>query len=204
MVAKTLVPTKLLIGPTEVNPAVRDFTTYNFDAYSPGNDDYWDADFNAKIDGDGTSLAQTSHTSYSHMALCGQRKKLWWRNTQNSGKPILSTRGTKEGFAGINTDDYKLSPTLQLHGGEKEWDGNIVFADNRTDVTNNFFPAGVAYEPNNLLGLRKDDIFRAEFNDFDDIGGGATTGHPSGDAFQVLCLVAEQWQVTPLWDKLIN
>ena len=197
----------LTIGPTEVNPAIVEFTGYDYSQYSPTADIYWDGDtatggqpntlnsFNANIAGDGTSTQQQSHTSYAHMAMIGNRKKIKWRNTSAQGDPIISSRGPRAGEDGSgicanhtygsgNAEDYINSYTLLLHGASKEWVGNVVFADNHTIVSSTFYPSETSYEPSDnqgLIGLQKDNIFAAEFNDV-----GGNNGVRSGDAWQII------------------
>ena len=49
------------------------------------------------------------------------------------------------------------SITFEIHGGRKQWVGNICYQDNHIDVHNTFFPEGVEYQqagqsyPDNLF-----------------------------------------------------
>jgi prepilin-type N-terminal cleavage/methylation domain-containing protein len=196
MIAREFFQPDLVIGPTEVNPVVKQYVEYNFDAYDPASDQYWDPDFEADIDGSDEGIC---HTSYAHMGLCGQRRKIFWRSTAPGGKVMLGTRGTRDGVysGGEASDEYDRSPVIQLHGAEKEWVGNLVFGDNRIETSNNFFPDGVGYEPINALGLRRDNIYKAEFFDF---GG---TGQESGDCWTVIMNQADQDTGTAIWDELL-
>ncbi len=186
MVAREYFNTDLLIGPTEVNPVVRQYTAYDYSLYNPGQATYWDGDWAAtgptqqdpgdggfvtNIHGQASFVAPAiSHTSYSHMALVGARKRLRWRNTQKVGDPILATRGTRNGIGPGNEtgnmDLYTKSPTLQLHGARRQWVGNIVYNDNHTDTIDTFYPGIVSYEPNtagtNTAPPQFDNIFVAE------------------------------------------
>ena len=118
-----------------------------------------------------------AHMSFAHQAFFGQRKKVRWRATSSENDPILSTRGTFNGV--LDGDDYIRSYTLLLHGGEKQWVGNVCYSDNHVETTKSFYPGIVAYEPQEANGQRtKDSIFAAEFNDFGQ-------GYKSGDAYQV-------------------
>lgn len=194
LIAQEFYKPDLLIGPTEVNPIIVECLTYDYAAYNPAQDRYWDGDYAGDgilIDGPGnfhTSLSGVGelpcHTSYHHLALVGNRKRTKWRNTANSQDPHLSTRGTNLGeFTG---DQYNRSYTLSLHGGNKEWVGNVVFADNHTETISSFFPSLTSYEPAVANGqLQRDNIFRGEFSDF---GGNGATGlnFASGDAFLLM------------------
>lgn len=191
MIAREYFPTKILIGPTEVNPVVREYKTYNFDQYQPAQDIYWDGD--AAGDGvptTGTSGFQASiqspaasgecHTSYSHMSLIGWRKDQKWRDTNDATVPIMGTRGTRNGAQSGN--DYTLSPVLELHGPKKQWNGNMVFNDNHTESLASFYPTLTVYEPaNSTTGQVKDNAYWCEFNDGPT--GVNPVGGSSGDAW---------------------
>ena len=158
IIAQRFFNTDLVIGPTEVNPVVQEKKDYDYKKYDPATDQYWDTNFKADINKDPAS--GVCNTSYAHLALCGERKKTNWRNSTDSTKPLLGTRGTK---AGTNSgDNYRLSYTLQLHGSEKEWQGNIVYADNHTESLKTFYPNNVAWECG-AVNLSKDNIFNYEF-----------------------------------------
>lgn len=158
-VAQNMFNTDILIGPTEVNPQVVEYKAYNYDLYRPANDTYWDTGFNAKVDGTAGST-NYSNTSYSHLMLVGFRKDNQWRNTLDSTKPHLCTRGVKNGVT--TGPDYENSPTLRLHGAPKSWEGNCCFADTHMEFIESFKPENVTWECDSL-NLQKDNIFAAEF-----------------------------------------
>lgn len=162
MIAQQFFNPDILIGPTEVNAIVSEKKDYNYNAYNTSNDSYWDNTFYANIHlNPGAGNNPFCHTSYAHLALCGERKKTNWRNSTDSTKPLLSTRGTFRGaFTG---DNYRLSQTLLLHGPNKQWQGNITFADNHTESSQTFFPNNVGWECG-AVNLSKDNIFNYEFN----------------------------------------
>ena len=162
----------IAVGPTETNPLVREDEDFDYGAYdpSPSVDQYWDPFFTADLMAD-------SNVSYFHMAICGRRKKDKWRNTQEAGDPVLSTRGTQDGE--IDGNLYNDSLTLQLHGADRQWVGNIVFNDNSAATIDNFFPNGVSYEATDTVGFSKDNIFAAEFTDYG-------TGMAGADAYLVM------------------
>jgi hypothetical protein len=127
-----------------------------------------------------------ANASYAHEAICGDRKTLKWRNSQDSAYPILGTRGVQDGVL-PGQPNHDKSPTLHLHGSRRQWVGNICFADNHTDRIENFYPAQTTYEPiNGSTGPVKDNIYAAEFED-----------HPQGargapDAWLVISIYASQ------------
>lgn len=180
LIAKEYFNTDQLVGPTEANPSITVYEEYDYDAYQPGDDQYWDTEFRTNI-----GIANTpgsSYSSYYHLVLVGKRKEIQWRATSNSNFPLVSTRGTLDGvITDLDAPDYSQSYTLLLHGPQKEWEGNIVYADNSTERIKTPFPGKVAYEPQELDGqLQRDNIFAAEFDDFGAFG---TQNWKSGDAY---------------------
>ncbi|UCD76277.1 MAG: prepilin-type N-terminal cleavage/methylation domain-containing protein [Phycisphaerales bacterium] len=189
LIAQDYLPPELLVGPTEINPLIRVDDDYNYEAYSPADDVYWDDTFTCDVESAG------SNTSYAHLALCGQRKRVKWSNTQNAGDPIIATRGTRDGATG--GDEYTDSPTLQLHDTDREWFGNVCFNDGHAETLNNFYPSQTTYEPLNDAAPRVDNIFAAEFDDFD-----AANTEASGDAFLVICIASTEVTVDQRYDPL--
>jgi prepilin-type N-terminal cleavage/methylation domain-containing protein len=155
--------TELLIGPTEVNPFVREYVDYNYDAYDPASDDYWDQDFSVDITQD---TDQGANASYMHLAMVGERWRVKWRTSSAiaTTNAIMGTRGTDNGE--WDTDNYRFSQTLELHGPKNQWVGNIVYNDNHTDTELSFFPDLILYNRQDDDAPRKDNIYDAEFNDF--------------------------------------
>ncbi len=199
MIAQEYFGTDILIGPTEVNPIVVEDVDYDYSMYNPGNDDYWDSDFEVNIwakPGQGFFC----NASYSHEAICGDRKSLKWRDNQDSAYPIMGTRAVKKGVPAGN-DDHDRSPTLQLHGPKRQWVGNICFADNHTEQVQNFFPALTTYEAiNGAGGPVKDNIYAAEFEDH------PTDPRAAPDAWLVISIFANNsgvW-VAEQYDALIQ
>jgi prepilin-type N-terminal cleavage/methylation domain-containing protein len=182
LIAQEYFQPNLVVGPTEVNELIVEDDNYDFSLYDPSSDTYWDPNFVA-------DLTNVSNTSYAHMALCGERKKVQWQNTQNGRIPAIGTRGTGGTYNGgpggaITGAAYSDSPTLQLHGSEKEWQGNVAFMDNHTEVLNNFFPPNTTYEPREALSTpERDNIYSAEFTDFQ-----SSNGEASGDGWLVISL----------------
>jgi prepilin-type N-terminal cleavage/methylation domain-containing protein len=157
-VAQQLFNTDILIGATEVNQVVKPYTNYNYAAYRPATDVYWDPNMKAKIDA--APGADECHTSYAHQILCGLRKSQHWRNNLDSTRPHFATRGVKNGV--VTGDDYEQSPTLRLHGPGKTWEGNVCFGDTHMEFVETFRPDGVFYECGTFNGgnLTKDNLFQ--------------------------------------------
>ena len=61
-IARGLFGPQILVGATEVNPVVEAYTSYNYNAYRPDADSYWDPQFQAWIDG-------VAGTSKSHKRI---------------------------------------------------------------------------------------------------------------------------------------
>jgi type II secretory pathway pseudopilin PulG len=184
LVAQEYFDTDILIGPTEVNPVVVRDLDYEYAKYAPADGSYWDDAFEANIwarPGDGFYC----NTSYAHEAICGDRKTLEWRDSQDSTYPILGNRGVKNGVA-PGVPDHDRSPTLLLHAPRRQWVGNVCFADNHMAQIENFYPAQTTYEPiSSTAGPLKDNIYAADFE------------HPvdpraAADAWLVISIFASQ------------
>ncbi len=224
MVAEELFNTDIIISPVETASNVVEYrgadgTGYEYDEYNPAGDTYWAGDvadpgsdpsgvpqyrpnnkFKVKIH---RPLASGGcNTSYAHLLLTGDRRTNTWRNTQDSSKPVFSNRGCKDGATtGI---EYSGSPTLEFHGGLREWQGQIGFNDNHVEVSKSFYPNNVAYECGDRE-LTKDNIFNAEFGDCEG-GSGSNNGWKSGDTWMALSEIISNsngdWAITaPLFDK---
>jgi len=189
MIAQNLIDTSILIGPTEQNPVVEEDRDYNFNDFDPTADSYWDPDFEADIE------SGPSNTSYFHLALCGKRKGLKWRDTASNGDPMVGTRGPENGAT--TGEEYTRSQTLLLHGPEELWVGNVAFADNHVESVDNFFPTSTSYWPADQIAADKDNIFDAEFQDYGD------EPMASNDAFLVISINgATEDTVEPIYDEL--
>ena len=198
MIAQEYFNTDILIGPTEVNPIVVEDLDYDFAMYAPANDTYWDPDFECNIWAE-PGQGFFCNASYAHEAICGDRKTLKWRDTQDSTYPIIGTRGVERGVQ-AGDPKHDQSPTLQLHGAKKLWIGNIVFADNHTDQIENFYPAQTTYEPiDGSSGPLKDNIFDYEFEH-------PTDPRAASDAWLVISIFASfegDW-VLEQYDALLD
>lgn len=143
-VAKTLFPATLLVSPAEISARVGACTNYNFNAYRPANDSYWDGDGvvgNFKITGDAAGNLNTSATSYAAMPLANnERRRKEWRASGNSKFVVIGNRGVKNGVIGT---DYTNSVTLGIHGAKDEWEGNICHNDNHIVFVRTFSPEGL-------------------------------------------------------------
>ena len=116
LVAKRAFNTDILVSAVETNPYIGEYLNYNYDAYKPMADTYWDGDV-AESGADAVSLpADTDenifqanlstqayrnntakgeflcNTSYYHMHLIGLRKKTKWRTSASSTDALLANR----------------------------------------------------------------------------------------------------------------
>ena len=135
-IARGLFGPQILVGATEVNPVVEAYTAYNYNAYRPDADSYWDPNMQAQIGG--TAGSSKSHTSFAHQLLCGLRKEVYWRGTADANRPLICTRGTQNGVT--TGDRYVRSPTLRLHGPPDSWEGNVCYGDNHVEYATSFYP----------------------------------------------------------------
>lgn len=146
---------EICVGITEPSGFVAVKDDYNYEMYdvTPNVDIYWDTAFNA-------SLTQHSNVSYASLPVARDRQLREWRDTMNADFPMIGNRGVQHG----KFDDpaaYNASLSLQIHGGRKEWMGNVVFNDNHVIVTNTFIPEGVDVTINNVS--QPDNIFKNDF-----------------------------------------
>ena len=128
--------TNVLVCPAEVSTAVLAFANFNFDKYNvtAANDLYWDDAFKS-------DLNAISNVSYGTLHLDGTRKSKEWKDTYNSKFAVLANRGVKDGS--LVPTDYNNSKTLAIHGGDKQWEGNVCFNDNHVAYENKFQPDGI-------------------------------------------------------------
>lgn len=205
MISHEYFNTDILIGPTEENEVVVEFLDYNFEAYNPAEDTYWDEDFKMWIHIP-AGLGFEANCSYAHMALVGERKIRKWKDSQAAADPALSTRGTGSAidtFRGgaMTGEEYTKSPTLLLHGTRKQWVGNVCFMDNHTETLQTFYPQLTAYEAADGDRDVKDNIFDCEFNDSGT--GDGEIQQASADAFLVVAITAFENTCGNRYDPLL-
>ena len=157
---------ELCVGPTEPSGKVLVKDDFNWDYYSPINDRYWDITFQAK-------LTSVCNISYATMPIAGKRKTTEWRESMNSQFAIVGNRGVENGS--LDENDYEASITLQIHGGRKQWVGNIGYNDNHVAVSSSFMPDSINY----LLGGQSypDNLFN------NDTGSGGANSSDGWDCY---------------------
>ena len=196
MVSHEYFNTDILIGPTEENDNVVEYRDYNFQAYNPSDDVYWDENFRMSIHIP-PEFGSEAHCSYAHMAIVGERKVRKWKDSQAAADPALSTRGTgsaADRYRGgdMRGPEYTESPTLLLHGTRKQWVGNVCYMDNHTETLQTFYPQLTAYEASDSDHDIKDNIFDCEFNDHPEDGEGGQLNQRSADAFLVIAISVDR------------
>ncbi|MEM7227191.1 MAG: hypothetical protein AAF432_00105 [Planctomycetota bacterium] len=131
----------MLISPVDSNTRVVAHAAYDYEAYNPVEDSYWDDTFKA-------DLYKGSHTSYAHTPMYGKRSNREWRMTLNGSFVVVGNRGPKDG------EPIGSSYTTSPHG---LWSGNLAFNDNRTEYVESM-------EPEQINGRTpyKDNLFRAD------------------------------------------
>ena len=232
-VAQNLFNTDILVGPTEVNQAVQVYANYNYAAYNPAADTYWDGDvtgstvptpqttgLRAKIDAvaGSANAADVCHTSYAHLILVGLRKQQHWRNNLDSARPHMATRGCRNGTA--SGDEYTFSPTLRLHGPQKSWEGNVCFGDTHMEFVETFRPEGCIYECGTgaFSNLTKDNMFACAGTNGGSTAPAEFTGQGCVDSFNgalqpwsggdtmlgIHYNATTQYITIPSWDRLEN
>jgi len=107
------------VGRTEPSPHVTADDDYNWDAYQPNDNIYWDNGFTA-------DLKVVSNVSYAHMPLYGKRMQQEWRESLSGLFPVLSNRGPRDG-------DDPDSITYQIYKPHDVWYGNIIYNDNHIE-----------------------------------------------------------------------
>ena len=143
---------------------------------NPAARTYWDPGFSAAINGNpnddgdlgswggGTRPEDECNASYAHLAIhanddsghANLRRTRYWVNYARTGVPVMCTRGTANG----NDSDenrYSRSPTLRLHGSDKAWEGNAVYADSHTEYVKSFYASDYHCQVNG--GMVPDNIF---------------------------------------------
>ena len=162
---------EIVVCPTEPSGNVMVKDNYNWDQYNVNQDLYWDGDWASGTAepsyGFKTRLSGSDpvcNTSYASMPLAGTRKQNQWRETYDSKFAVIGNRGPR---LTANTEYPDSSMTYEIHGGRKQWVGNVCWQDNHVTVENSFFPESVEYQ--DATGGFPDNIF---FNDTSGYGGG--------------------------------
>jgi prepilin-type N-terminal cleavage/methylation domain-containing protein len=162
MIGRGFINAQILISPAEVNSQVSACVRYNANRINPAYDCYWDpidalgagttpnfpgpsgpTGFRADLLTGGAGASGVCNTSYATIALDPtNRRAREWQNSGNSQFAIMGNRGPQGGST--DTSIFPNSKTLLIHGGAKEWDGNLAFNDNHVDLSRTFYPTNSA------------------------------------------------------------
>ena len=220
MIGANYYGTEILISANEKNPMVvargdegsnSDEEAYDYGLVDVANDQYWDHNFSGDIRGSGQStapedgeqggLTDVCHVSYANLALCGARLRDWHDGSSNV--VVLSSRGPELATANdINSDNFSLSPTLELYGPTEFWEGIYVGSDGSAHYVKDMWFNNKEYTTKNTWKMFKDNCFMAEFSDFtntDSLGNG---GGASGDNWMVLNVESTESDVRTVHDLL--
>ncbi len=143
MVARNFVPTQQLISANEYNPNVEPDENYDYAAYNPATEVFWDPKFLADLD-------SGANTSFAHVPLFGERLRRSWHFSADSRVPLMGNRGPKDG---------QLGPFTYTIGRSGQWGGHVVFGDGHVEFLETFTPPEVLFEskgqrlPDNLYKM---------------------------------------------------
>lgn len=173
----------------EVTRGVSVKDDYDFNAYQPIANRFWDSTFLMRIDDPKIG----AHCSFANLALCGLRRQNQWRDSQNAGVACFGTRGTRNGAT--SGDDYTKSPTLRMHVPKNQWNGHVVFNDNHTETLDSFFSPLASYDQDKAGKPVKDNIYAAEFS--------SPNGNQSADDnFLCVSISSTEYTVNDVYDPL--
>jgi hypothetical protein len=134
LIAQNFFTPELTISPLERNPNVTVDLDYNYDAYQPENDSYWDPSFNA-------DLQTGSNVSYAHQPLVGRNAYRVWTNQRQIRTALVGSRGPKDGI--IDPNSYSCGPN--------GWKGNVVFNDGVVETFATTKPESLGFD--NLFAI---------------------------------------------------
>jgi len=147
---------EIVVGPTEQNGNVIVFDEYNYDLYNVANDVYWDTNMQC-------NLQSLSHVSFFSLPLAGERKAREWRNSGNSKFAMIGTRGPL--IMDPSAPPPEESITYELHGGRRQWAGNVCFNDSHIAYYETMMPKELDYSDSSgnaaLDGLFRNDACTA-------------------------------------------
>ncbi len=200
MIAQSYHSPEIHFSPCEVNPDVGvkgdipengQIVAYDHSAWDPSNCSYWDDGFRADLR---NLNDKKSHTSYANQALMGDRL-ISWNDTATSADAVYCLRGTEGGTLKDleeGSGEFTRSPVLDFMGPSGAYHANILWGDISVENIQNFYPANSIYEERTTgytNGLKKDNIFSAEF-----LGAPDANGQPnnllSGDNYLTYSYVA--------------
>ena len=153
---------ELCVGPPEPSGYVAVKHDYDWSLYNPIENVHWDDSFKA-------TLQKESHLSYAQMPLLGQRRAREWRESANPKFAVVGNRAVRGGS--LDETQYLESVTLKIHGGARQWIGNVAFNDNHIETYHTFTPEGLIYQSQGVS--QADNLYRNDTGLFQ----ASITGH---------------------------
>ena len=140
---------EICVGPTEPSGYVAVKYDYDWSLYNPIENVHWDDSFKA-------TLQKESHLSYAQMPQLGLRRAREWRESANSKFAVVGNRAVSGGS--LDETRYLESVTLKIHGGARQWIGNVAFNDNHIETFHTFTPEGLFYQSEGVS--QADNLYR--------------------------------------------
>lgn len=169
-VAGRFFPVDFCIGPSEPSEHVIECPKYDYAAYDPAANVYWDTSFRA-------DLHDVSHVSYAHIPIIGRSKLMQWRASGDPNAILMGNRGPISG-----KDDPK-SITYRIHKPFDRWSGDIVFNDGSVKFFESMSPGGAA--GGNFFAPPSGDVDDGGFLTFTKSIGDAGVGDRSGGGLTI-------------------
>ena len=144
MVAQLSISPSQLISGNEMSPYVKLDEDYDYVAFSPVDDTYWDPNFVA-------DLTWESNTSFAHPPLYGNRLRRYWHTGVDSRTPLLGNRGPKDGVP---------NPDSWTYNRDGRWAGHLVFGDGHVEFIHSFTINSIFLRGPD--GNRPDNLFRMD------------------------------------------
>jgi hypothetical protein len=102
----------------------------------------------------------------------------------------------------MTSDNFRLSPTLELYGPTELWEGIYVGGDGSSHYVKDMWFDNKEYTTKNTWKMYKDNCFMAEFSDFDNTDTLGNDGGASADNWMVLNVDSTATDVTPVYDLI--
>jgi hypothetical protein len=173
LIGQRSVTPAMLISRGEENPRVR-VCDYDYAAVNTLLGHHWAASVRTDLE----SEDGVCHTSYAHLALCGERQRRW-SSLADATSPLYGDRGTYRG-ARLG-EGWTKSFVVGRYDRGPVWAGNIVFADHHVEGLTSFTSPQVTWSCGSIRPT-KDNIFNCEFGQTD-CTNGLRDSRVAGDAW---------------------
>jgi len=187
-IMENLYSVELLVSDNEPNPTVFTMENYDYTMRNPGEDTYWDEEFDADLSTGGEGC----NVSYASIPLIGERKTKEWGSSGSSEFALMSNRGPMFG----QLVDHSM--TYYIHGGGRTWVGNVCWQDNHMSYEETLQPSMSVYRTSE--GHVSDNLFNIDcVSGACNFWGGDTwlvlvsELSPSGDVFPYQLMPELEW-----------